>query len=98
MGVFFLFFLEWVFGADFRWGRYDREAVKKTDDKNNAADGSDAGCTAAATVPATDQAVTPEVSSVIRLQNGMVLYLREINKCVSVSPLFSPPFRFIAGH
>lgn len=63
---------------------YDREAVKKTDDKNNAADGSDAGCTAAATVPATDQAVTPEVSSVIRLQNGMVLYLREINKFLAL--------------
>lgn len=34
-----------------------------------------------------DDSASPEACSIIRLQNGMVLYLREINKSLSLNPI-----------
>jgi hypothetical protein len=75
--------------------RYDREDGKIPAEEPVSAESSNPGlvgtavpasldtAVAASTAPpACDQAGAPEVTSIVHLQNGMVLYLREINKYV----------------
>lgn len=62
---------------------YDRGKASEDDRLESASPGSPTSTQSDSTFRVAEDDETSEVGSVIRLQNGMVLYLREINKYVS---------------